>query len=101
MSTELSDEETEALIERAAKQIERRGMEVPAVLMLEMHKPLSYVASQAAIVFAPFLVPVLGYNGVHDYSRLLTRRENVEKLICRLEAGAQTAKAATEAPCNT
>jgi len=85
MKEELTDQETEDLIEKAAEQIIKRKMEVPAVLMLEMHKPLSFVASQASIVFAPFIVPFVGYDNANNYSRLLTKRENVERLIQRLE----------------
>ena len=84
-SQELTDSETEELIEKAAAEIEKRKMTAPAVIFLEMHKPLSYVASQAAIVFSPFLVPFVGFDFVNNYSRLLSKRENVERLIVRLE----------------
>ena len=81
----LNDEENDALIDKLAQEILKRKMEVPAVLMLEMHKPLSYVASQASIVFAPFIVPLAGYDNAQSITRLLSRRENVEKLISRIE----------------
>ncbi|MCW5942962.1 MAG: hypothetical protein KIS66_12065 [Fimbriimonadaceae bacterium] len=56
------------------------------MLFLEMHKPLSYVGSQAAVAFAPFLVPILGFDKVNDYSRLFAKREYVERLLCAIEA---------------
>lgn len=99
MNEELTEQQTEALIDKAAHEIVRRKMSTPAVLFLEMHKPLSYVASQASIVFAPFMVPLLGYDNVHNYSRLIADRQNVERLICRIErlAGEVRTGANTEA----
>ncbi len=88
MSEDLTDQETDNLIEKAAEQIMKRKMEVPAILVLEMHKPLAFVTSQASIALAPFIVPFVGYDNAQNYSRLLTKRENVEKLIQRLESNA-------------
>src|SRR5438270_13090773 len=82
---DLTDQEEEALIEKAASEIKRRKLEVPAILLFEMHKPLSYVSSQAAIVFSPFLVPFLGFDAVNNYSRLLSKRDSIERLLQRLE----------------
>jgi hypothetical protein len=84
---ELSDEETDELIEKAAYEIRKRKLEVPATLFFEMHKPLAFVGSQAAIVFSPFLVPFLGFEKINNYSRVLAKRDSVEKLIRRLEEG--------------
>lgn len=83
---ELTEAEADELIAKMAGEIRRRRLEVPAVLFLEMHKPLSYVGSQAAIAFAPFLVPILGFERVNDYSRLFAKREYVERLLCAIEA---------------
>lgn len=84
---ELTEEQTAALIERAAEQIEKRGLNTAAVLMLEMHKPLAFVGAQTAIAFSPFIVPFLGFDGVNDYTRLFSKRENIERLLDRLERG--------------
>lgn len=73
------------MIDRAAEAIHRRKMEMPAILALEMHKPLSFVGSQAALVFSPFLVPIFGYDKVNDFSRLFSKRENIERLLDRLD----------------
>ncbi len=84
-STELTEEETESLLRSAAEKIRSRKLETPAILFAEMHKPLSFVGSQAAIVFSPFLVPFFGFDRVNDYSRLFAKRENVERLVRMLE----------------
>lgn len=85
---ELTDEEVEQLVERAANEVTRRGMTVPAVLFLELHKPVANVAAHAALAFAPFLVPLFGFDAINDYSRLLTKRVQVERLIQRIEEAA-------------
>jgi acyl-CoA reductase-like NAD-dependent aldehyde dehydrogenase len=84
--SELSEEETDQLLDKAAAEIRKRKLNVPAILMLEMHKPLAYISANAAVATAPFLVPLFGFNAVNDYSRLLQKRENIEALIKRLEA---------------
>lgn len=82
---ELTDEQRDAILERIARTIVQRGMAAPAVLFLELNKPLSFVASQSLIVLTPFLAPFVGIDNVHRYSRLLEKRDNVERLIERIE----------------
>ncbi len=83
---ELTEEEVQSLIEKASAEIKRRKMEVPAVMFLEMHKPLSFVGSQTAVALSPFLVPLFGFQGVNNYSRLFSKREYVERLIRAIES---------------
>lgn len=82
---DLSEEETERLVDKAASELKKRRLEAPAILMLESHRPLANIGSQAAIVFGPFLIPFLGFDVVNDYSRLFTKQENVERLLRKLE----------------
>ncbi len=83
---ELSPEREEELLDKAAAAVAKRGMVVPAVAALEMHKPLANVGGHAAVVFAPFLIPFFGFQSVNEYSMLLKSRSGVEKLIQRLES---------------
>ena len=53
----LTEEERETLLDKAAHEIKKRKMETPAILALEMHKPLAFLGSQAVVAFSPFLVP--------------------------------------------
>jgi positive regulator of sigma E activity len=82
---ELTEDQEKELIQKAAQEIRKRKLQAPAVLMLEMHKPLAFLSSQAAIVFSPFLVPFLGFDNVNDYSRLFAKRDNIERLLLELE----------------
>ncbi|CAN5372664.1 hypothetical protein BH11ARM2_BH11ARM2_20000 [soil metagenome] len=82
---ELTDEETVTLLEKVAKEVKRRRLEVPVTMALELHKPLAGVLGNGSLVFAPFLVPLLGFDSVNDYTRLLSKRENFERLMDMIE----------------
>jgi hypothetical protein len=82
---EMDEESTERILDRAADEIRKRNLVAPALLALEMHKPLANVGGHAALVFSPFMVPFLGYDAVNDYSRVFAKRENIEKLLRKLE----------------
>ncbi len=81
----LGEQETQEVIEEAASTIAKHRLEVPAVLFLEMHKPLSFVAGQAMVVAMPFLGPLFGPQKMARFTRFLQVRENVERLIQRIE----------------
>lgn len=81
----LSEEETQKFVTDVATAIVKRRLETPAVLFLEMHKPLSYIAGQGLIVAMPFLGPILGQDRIARFSRFLQGRDNLERLIQRIE----------------
>ena len=81
----LSADDTSRLLDKAANAVVKRGMEVPAILFLEMHKPFSYISSQALIVTHPLIAPLAGLENVQTLSRLLMDRNNIEMLIRRIE----------------
>jgi len=81
----LTPDEREQMIEEVAQKIVNRGMETPAIMFLEMHKPVAFLASQTMLVASPVLAPVFGVEGIERYSRLFSTQENVERLIERIE----------------
>lgn len=96
---ELTEAEEVELIEKAALEIERRKLQAPALMFLESHKPLAYLSSQASITFAPFIAPFLGFDFVNNYSRLFAKRENVDRLLDRIERGRAEAARVEDSPC--
>jgi hypothetical protein len=67
-------------------------MTVPAILLLESMKPLSFLGSQALIFFEPM---VRAFFTLPDYERvasLLERRESLEALMVRIEAKDERAR---------
>ncbi len=81
---ELSPERQKELIDKIAKYIVDYRMETPAILFLESVKPLAFVGGQLATFYlAPFL-PLVGRWG-EEAIALLQSRENVERLLQRIE----------------
>lgn len=85
ITTPLSDTQRDEIIDSIARKITGRRLEAPAVLFLEMHKPLSFIASQSILVAMPFISPLLGPEETANLSKLLKDRDNVERLISRIE----------------
>lgn len=82
---ELTEEKTSETLERLAASVRKRRLEMPAILALEMHKPLSGFLANSAVALSPFLVPFFGFDATNDTTRVLERRANVERLITMLE----------------
>jgi len=82
---QLTPEERDKLINELAQKVVDKRMETPAIMFLEMHKPVTFLASQSMLVASPFLVPLFGAEGVQKYSRLFSSVDNVELLIERIE----------------
>lgn len=83
--SELSPQEAEWLIERVARQIVKRGLAVPASLMLELHAPMHMLGSSAVAVLMPVLGPLFGPEQVNRYRLFLEKRENIEQLVDRIQ----------------
>ena len=81
----LEAQEREDALETAADMVVRRGLSVPAILALEMHRPLAFVFSQGVIGATPLLGPLLGLQRMKTVSRLLAEPDGVEALIRRIE----------------
>ncbi len=82
---QLTPEERDKLVDELAQKIVDRRMETPAIMFLEMHKPVTFLASQSILVASPFLVPLFGAEGVQRYAKLFSSVDNVELLIERIE----------------
>lgn len=89
----LTPEETDALLKKVTDEVSKRRLEVPAVLALEMHKPVFGYVTGMGVVFAPFLAPIMGPESYRDLNRLFRERDNVERLITMIELAAQERKA--------
>lgn len=89
--TESPVENAEALLDKLARFVVDRGMEAPAILFLEMHKPLSFLAGQSTLLAAPLLAPFLGMDRLRDLSALLSEPDGIENLLRRIEDYANAA----------
>jgi hypothetical protein len=75
----------EALLDRIAGEVVRRGMVTPAVFFIELNRPLSFLAGQAAHVLFPFLAPLLGVTLARQLAELLEDPANVDRLLGKIE----------------
>jgi hypothetical protein len=81
---ELTEEEEQKLINNIAKLIVDKGLEAPAIMFLEVTRPLSFVASQLAIVALGPLEWLFELQ-VPKYTSLFMKKENVSRIIERIE----------------
>lgn len=87
---DLAEGEEEKLIDNIAKVIVDKGLEAPAIMFLETAKPLSFIASQLAIVaLGPFLRM---FEEGPKYSGLFMKKENVSRIIDRIDELSKSAK---------
>ena len=94
----LPPEEREALIGRIAELVVKRGLEVPAIMALEIHRPVAFVASQGLIVLGPLLGPLLGLERMQNVSRLLREPGAIDALIAHIEDCSEARKEQEQAP---
>ena len=93
LDEEVTSEDEEEMIHKAADTIHDYGMDIVAVLFLQSLKPLTYVGGQLGrFMISPFLL-FLGGDIRRSGETLFTtfeKRNNVEKLITLLEEKAET-----------
>ena len=81
---DLTEEEERKLIDNIAKLVVDKGLEAPAILFLETTRPLSFIASQLAIVALGPLQWLFNMEG-SKYTGLFMKKENVNKIIERID----------------
>ena len=84
-----------AAAEKVCREIVRRRMTVPAVMLLEMSRPLNYLGAQALHFFQPFGTVLIEPGAWETFANFLERRGSVEYLA-RLIEDAEAAEAATD-----
>ncbi|MGA8857992.1 MAG: hypothetical protein WB643_12620 [Candidatus Bathyarchaeia archaeon] len=81
---DLTEEEERKLINNIAKLVVDKGLESPAIMFLEATRPLSFIASQLAIVALGPLEWLFELQGP-KYTGLFMKKENVGRIIERIE----------------
>jgi hypothetical protein len=70
-------------VENLADAVVARGLVTPAILVLELIKPISFLGSQFLLLLQPLLGP--WSQETERYARLLEDRESVGRLLRRLD----------------
>jgi hypothetical protein len=68
-----------------AQQVSRWRLTLPAILMLEIARPFSFIASQGLLLCQPLLGFFYDEIRIVAYAELLADRSNVDHLIASLE----------------
>lgn len=84
--------ERNVLVTDLVNWIRARGLVSPAILFLQLNKPLAPIGGQVLLLFQPFLDTLgtmLGWPGNQhiwaDYAALLESPDDIERLLKRLE----------------
>ncbi len=83
---DISPERRDEILDFVARKIADYGLITPAIVALEAHKPFSYIMAQGVHFFAPFGAMFMGSPYASEIAYLLEDRENIERLLERLEA---------------
>ncbi|MCL7451757.1 MAG: hypothetical protein M8467_01780 [Anaerolineae bacterium] len=65
--------------------IRRWRLTLPALLFLEIARPFSFLASQGLLLCQPLLSYLVDESSIAGYAELLADRENLDRLVARLE----------------
>ena len=81
-------EPTEAqrvIIEKLCREVVRRRMTTPALLMLETGRPLNYVSAQLLHFFQPMLSFLANAAEYQAFTEFLEQRGSIDYIVARLE----------------
>jgi hypothetical protein len=73
------------IIDQLCREVVRRGMTTPALMALEMSRPLNYLGAQALVFLRPFIAAVTDADGHRHLAEFLEHRGSVEYLCRRIE----------------
>jgi hypothetical protein len=76
----------EQMVEGVVEKADRWRLTLPAILMLEIARPFSFIASQGLLLCQPLLGFFYDKARIGEYAELLADRSNLDRLIASLEA---------------
>ena len=82
---EIPQDEQRELLEKIAMQVVKRRLTAPAILFLEMCKPLNFLGSQVLIALNPFVQAVFNTAEYQKFALIIEKDANVELLIRLIE----------------
>ncbi len=79
------EEDFTDLIEKIARAVVQRQLTVPAIILLESIKPLSFLGNQILIFANPVVSLIVQSKDYYRFVRMIENRENIEKLTVAIE----------------
>jgi len=86
------------VVDRLLREVVRRKMATPALMLLEMSRPLNYVTAQALHFFHPVATVVLNRAGYEQFVKFLEQRGSIDYLCRRLEQVEDDSSTESEKP---
>lgn len=78
-------EDYERLCRKIAKTIVERDLTVPAIMLIESIKPLSFLGSQMLVFANPVVSLIVQSGDYYRFIRMIEDRDNIEKLTVAIE----------------
>jgi len=78
-------EDQRSIVDRLCREVVRRRLTTPALLYLEVSRPLNYVGSQILHFFRPILSVMLDTRQYEQFASFLENRGSVDYLVARIE----------------
>ncbi len=79
------DAEERLVVDRLCEEVVRRRLTTPALLYLEVARPLGYLGSQAMHFFRPIVGVLFNTRGYNRFARYLERRGSIDHICQRLD----------------
>ena len=79
------DEATAKVVAKICQEIKRREMILPAMMLLEMSRPLNFIGAQALHFFQPFGTVLIDPGAWERFATFLEKRGSVEYLLQALD----------------
>lgn len=73
------------VVDRLCQEVARRDLVVPALMFLEMSRPLNYVGAQALHFFQPMIGALIDGDAPKHFASFLERRGAIDELCRTLE----------------
>ena len=72
-------------VDKICREIVRRHMTTPALLFLEMSRPLNFIGSQMLHFFQPLISALTESHGPEHFARFLEKRGSIDYICRRIE----------------
>ena len=73
------------VVDRVCREVVRRRLTTPALLMLEMSRPLNFITAQAIHFFDPVVRAITDANGPREFAAFLEHRGSIDYFVRRIE----------------
>ena len=73
-------------VEKLCVEVVRRHLSTPALIFLEMSRPMNFIGAQALHFFAPLIYAVTDADGHRHFAAFLEHRGSIDYICRRIEA---------------